>query len=81
MLLLFTSDKRRHVMRVLCVQIDISSIKIEPNKMYIEIFIGVFIISTVICHFFAKTKGFNSSFWGVIFSPITIPFVVFRSHP
>ncbi len=49
--------------------------------MYIAIFIGAFIISTVICHFFAQTKDFNSGFWGVIFGLITIPFVVFRSRP
>ena len=71
----------RQVIWALCVQIGISNIKIGPNKMYITIFIGVFIISTVICHFFAQTKGFNLGFWDIIFGLITIPFVVFRSRP
>lgn len=47
--------------------------------MYIAIFILTFVISAVICHFVAKTKGKNPVFWGVIggvFGPLAIPFVL-----
>lgn len=46
--------------------------------MYIIIFVLTFIISAVICHFVAKSKGKRPVFWGVmggIFGPLAIPFV------
>ncbi len=46
--------------------------------MYIAIFITIFTISAVICHFIAKNRGANAVFWGVIgavFGPLAIPFV------
>ncbi len=46
--------------------------------MYIAIFIAIFVISAIICHFVAKNRGANAVFWGVIgavFGPLAIPFV------
>ena len=46
--------------------------------MYIAIFVLTFIISAVICHFVAKSKGKRPVFWGVmggVFGPLAIPFV------
>jgi len=48
--------------------------------MYIWIFIGIFIISAVICHLVARNRGTNAVFWGVmgaVFGPLAIPFVFF----
>ena len=48
--------------------------------MYIWIFIGIFIISAVICHLIARNKGANAVFWGVmgaVFGPLVIPYVFF----
>ncbi|MDX2507382.1 MAG: hypothetical protein QNL62_23300 [Gammaproteobacteria bacterium] len=45
--------------------------------MYILIFIGIFIISAVICHFIARSRGANAVYWGVmgaVFGPLAIPF-------
>ncbi|VAW55969.1 hypothetical protein MNBD_GAMMA07-681 [hydrothermal vent metagenome] len=46
--------------------------------MYIAIFVLTFIMSAVICHFVAKSKGKRPVFWGVmggVFGSLAIPFV------
>ena len=46
--------------------------------MYIAIGIGLIIISAIICHYVAKSRGANPVFWGVmgvVFGPLAIPFV------
>ena len=46
--------------------------------MYIAIFILIFIVSAVICHFVAKRKGKRPVFWGVmggVFGPLAIIFL------
>jgi hypothetical protein len=51
--------------------------------MYSAIFIFIIIGSIVICHFIAKARGANTTYWGImggIFGPFAIPFV-FLSKP
>lgn len=51
--------------------------------MYIIAALAVFIISGLVCHYIAKSRGANPAFWGVmgiIFGPLAIPFV-FMSKP
>jgi len=55
--------------------------------MYILIYIGLFIASSVICHFIASNRQANAHFWavmGLVFGPVAIPFAFFskskRSH-
>ena len=51
--------------------------------MYITIALVTFIICGVFCHYIAKNRGANPSFWGVmgiIFGPLALPFV-FLSKP
>jgi len=46
--------------------------------MYIAIGIGLIILSGIMCHFLAKSRGANPVFWGVmgvLFGPLAIPFV------
>jgi hypothetical protein len=48
--------------------------------MHIAVYISIFIISAVICHFVAKHRGSRAVFWGVmgaVFGPLAIPFVFF----
>jgi len=48
--------------------------------MAIAVFVGAFIVSAVLCHFIAKSRGANPVFWGVmgaVFGPLAIPFVFF----
>jgi len=48
--------------------------------MYIVMFIAIFFVSAVACHFIAKRRGANAVFWGVmgaIFGPVAIPFACF----
>jgi uncharacterized membrane protein len=51
--------------------------------MFIAIFIITFIVSAILCHSIAMSRGANAVFWGVmgaIFGPLAIPFV-FLSKP
>ena len=46
--------------------------------MYIALGIVLIILSAIICHFLAKSRGANPVFWGVmgiVFGPLAIPFV------
>ena len=48
--------------------------------MYFLVFILPFVISALICHSIAKSRGSNTRFWGVmgaVFGPLAIPFVYF----
>ena len=48
--------------------------------MYIVMFIAIFVVSAVACHFIAKKRGANAVFWGVmgaVFGPVAIPFACF----
>ncbi len=43
------------------------------------IIVAVVLISTGICHYVAKRKGFNVRWWivaGALFGPLAIPFVL-----
>jgi len=45
--------------------------------MYIFIYIGLFIASSIICHFIAKSRYADKKLWallGAIFGPLAIPF-------
>ncbi len=48
--------------------------------MYLIIILLTFIASAAFCHYFAKIRGANPVFWGLmggIFGPLAIPFVFF----
>lgn len=48
--------------------------------MNIAILVGTFVVSAILCHFIAKSRGANAVFWGVmgaVIGPFAIPFVFF----
>ena len=51
--------------------------------MYITIFMLLIVVSAIVCHYVAKSRGANAVRWGVIgavFGPLAIPFA-FLSKP
>jgi len=43
------------------------------------IIVGIFMVSTGICHYFAKKKRLKAPFWvvlGALIGPVAIPFVL-----
>ena len=46
--------------------------------MYILLVFSIFIISGVVCHLAARSRGLKPVFWGImglLFGPLAIPFV------